>query len=272
MKKQRNYLIAFSVLLLSSMSADRGWAEEPDCPNQAYCDGFEDDVAGQEPKAPWIFERRGAPTIEVSAEEAFEGRHAVKIEAIGRETAFLSLEGAPFFPMAGNRLFGRAMVKLESTPEKRVHWTILEGKGRSIDGSRIVEYRYGGAKPIEEHGQIQGSRLMANYETPEGAKTDCWHNARKTTLMPTGRWVCLAFAFDGAENRMQLSIDGEALDDLMVTGVGQGCMHAEDDLAWEAPIFDRLNLGWETYKDDDRRTLWIDQVAIGDQPLSCPAG
>ena len=182
----------------------------------------------------------------------------------------MSLEGPPLLPTGDNEIFGRAMIKLEATPEKRVHWTLVEGKGRTPDGRRVVEYRYGGSKPIEEDGKLLGSRLMANYETPEGAKTDCWHVSRKKTVMPTGRWICLAFAFDGKENRMELSIDGERLEDLTVEGVGQGCMHADDDLVWEAPIFDRINLGWETYKDDDRRTLWIDQVAIGDRPIGCP--
>jgi len=267
-----NQLPALLCLILGSMMMIDPAATASACPEHAFCDDFEDDEVGVEPSSPWVFERRGEPSIEVSADDAFSGRHAVKIEASGRETAFLSLEGTPFFPKAGNRLFGRAMIKLEAAPDKRVHWTILEGKGRTKDGGRIVEYRYGGAKPIEQDGQLLGSRLMANYETPKGAKTDCWHNAKKTTVMPTNRWICLAFDFDGEANRMELSIDGEALDDLTVPGVGQGCMHASDDLAWEAPIFDRINLGWETYKDDDQRTLWIDQVAIGDQPLACPGG
>lgn len=262
-------------LVLGNAAALPGWADDLStdatlCPEYAFCDGFEDDAAGGEPGFPWTFERRGTPTIEVSNGDAFGGNHAVKIEAVGRETAFLSLQGAPLFPTTDNRLFGRAMVKLDSTPEERVHWTMIEGKGRTVDGSRIVEYRYGGAKPIEKDGRLIGSRLMANYETPDGAKTDCWHSAKKTTVMPTGDWICIAFEFNGLENNMQLSINGESLDDLTVKGVGQGCMHAADDLIWEAPVFDRINLGWETYKDDSRRTLWIDDVAIGEQPLTCP--
>ncbi len=240
------------------------------CPEGAFCDSFEKSAVGASPDGAWSVERRGEPSIRIDNGDAYRGRQSVKIEAVGKETAFLSLRGAPVFPMADNIIYGRSMMKLESAPTERVHWTMIEGKGISRDGSQVIEYRYGGAKPIEEDGIFKGSRLMANYETPKGQKTDCWHSAKKRTVMPTGRWVCLVFAFDGRENSMTLGIDGELLDDLSVSGVGQGCMHAPDDYRWEAPIFDQINLGWETYKEDVQRTLWIDDVAISDRPLSCP--
>ena len=217
------------------------------CPANSFCDSFEDMAVGETPGTPWGTERRGEPVIEVAGDEAYRGARSVKITAKGRETAFLSLKGAPVFPLAGNIMYGRAIIKLETTPEKRVHWTIIEGKGASADGSHVIEYRYGGAKPIEEDGVHIGSRLMANYETPNGPKTDCWHSAKNRTVMPTDRWVCLAWAFNGRENGMKLWLDGDLLDDLSVNGVGQGCMHASDDHAWQAPIFDQINLGWETY-------------------------
>ncbi len=243
---------------------------EAACPKGAFCDSFEDAAIGGMPGGIWTVERRGDPVIRVDDKEAYLGRQSVKIRALGRETAFLSLKGAPLFPLVDNILYGRSMMKLESAPNRRVHWTIIEGKGMSKEGDEIIEYRYGGAKPIDKDGVFIGSRLMANYETPQGAKTDCWHAAKNRTVMPTGRWVCLAFAFDGQQNSMKLWLDGKLLDDLSVTGVGQGCMHAADDYRWQAPMFDQINLGWETYKDDEARTLWIDDVAISDRPLSCP--
>lgn len=241
-----------------------------DCPALAFCDSFEGSAVGSIPDAPWTVERRGEPTIQVDGEQAYLGQQSVKITASGRETAFLSLKGPPLFPLADNVMYGRSMMKLDATPEQRVHWTIIEGKGTSADGSHVIEYRYGGAKPIKKSGVYRGSRLMANYETPKGPKTDCWHSANNKTVMPTGRWVCLAWAFDGQKSSMKLWLDGKLLDDLTVTGVGQGCMGASDDYAWQAPIFDQISLGWETYKEDEVRTLWIDDVALSDRPLTCP--
>jgi hypothetical protein len=249
-------------------SASAGAADE--CPLDAFCDSFEDAAPGGPPGGDWTAERRGEPLIQVDRGEAYRGRQSVRITAAGRETAFISLEGSPLFPLAGNVMYGRVMMKLSSTPEKRVHWTIIEGKGASADGGHAVEYRYGGARPIERDGVYQGSRLMANYETPGGPRTDCWHAAANSTVMPTGRWVCLAWMFDGPNSGMKLWLDGRLQDDLTVAGSGQGCMGAPAGHAWQAPIFDRINLGWETYKEDEPRTLWIDDVAIGRRPLACP--
>lgn len=243
---------------------------EAACPDNSFCDSFEADAAGAVPGDPWTLEINGEPTIEIDESKAYLGRQSAKITAKGRETAFLSLKGAPLFPLADNVMYGRGMVQLESAPRKRVHWTIIEGKGTSSDGSHVIEYRYGGSKPMEKDGVYTGSRLMANYETPTGPKTDCWHVAKNETVMPTGRWMCLAWAFDGQKNSMKLWLDGKLLDDLSVTGVGQGCMGAADDYGWQAPIFDQINLGWESYKEDEVRTIWIDDVAIGDRPLACP--
>jgi len=240
------------------------------CPFNSFCDSFEEDDIGVVPRSPWTIESSGQPAIKIDGEEAYTGQKSVKITAKGKETAFLSLKGAPIFPLASNIMYGRSMVKLESTPRERVHWTMIEGKGRLADGGHVVEYRYGGSKPIEEDGVYTGSRLMANYETPNGPKTDCWHTAKNRTVMPTGRWICLAWAFNGPESSMKLWLDGKLLDDLSVNGVGQGCMGADANYGWQAPIFDQINIGWETYKEDETRTLWIDDVAIGEQPLDCP--
>ena len=243
---------------------------EGDCPASTFCDSFEDASVGSSPGNGWTVERRGEPVIRVDGDQAYLGRQSVKITASGRETAFLSLKGPPFFPLADNVMYGRLMMKLDAAPKKRVHWTIIEGRGTSPDGGHVIEYRYGGSKPIEKDGVYTGSRLMANYETPEGPKTDCWHTAKDQTVMPTGRWACLAWMFDGRQHAMKFWLDGALLQDLTVEGVGQGCMHAPDDYPWQAPLFDQINLGWESYKEDEMRTLWIDDVAISDRPLTCP--
>jgi hypothetical protein len=167
-----------SICLLQTMASDPAGAETV-CPKRAFCDDFEDDRAGAPPGGPWTREIVGEPTIAVDRGEAFSGEQSVRIEAKGKETAFIALKGPPLFPMDGNALHGRGMIKLESAPDKRVHWTIIEGKGRSPEDGHVVEYRYGGAKPIEKDGVFQGSRLMANYETPDGPKTDCWRAARR---------------------------------------------------------------------------------------------
>jgi hypothetical protein len=55
-----------------------------------------------------------------------------------------------------------------------------------------------------------------------------------------------------------------------MNGLGQGCVHQGKDYVWEAPTFERLDVGWESYQEDDARTIWIDDVAIGTEKLGCP--
>jgi hypothetical protein len=244
----------------------------------AFCDDFEDDQAGAPPGDGWLVEQKGAPRIEVDDSRAFSGEKSVRITAAGRETAFIARAGGPLFPLAGNVLYGRAMMFLDAAPEDKVHWTLIEGSGIAKDGSHRIKYRYGGQFPITDEAGFRGNRLMANYETNAlpgsgvEAKSDCWHHARDQTVMPTGRWVCLAFELDGRSDGMKLWQDGALLDDLTVDGAGQGCVHQDKTYRWQAPVFDRIDLGWESYQEDETRSLWIDDVALGDRPLSCLAG
>jgi hypothetical protein len=140
-------------------------------------------------------------------------------------------------------------------------------------------YRYGGQLPItaSDGTTFAGSQLMANYETPDsypigsgsGPASDCWHHANRT-VVPVGKWTCVEWKFDGAQNQMTLSLDGVALPDLTVTGTGDGCVNQAAGFTWAAPTFDRLDLGWESYQADDARTFWIDDVVVSASPIGCP--
>ena len=39
---------------------------------------------------------------------------------------------------------------------------------------------------------------------------------------------------------------------------------------WTAPNFDRLDLGWESYQQDDPRTFYIDDVVVSTTKVGCP--
>ena len=71
---------------------------------------------------------------------------------------------------------------------------------------------------------------------------------------------------------MEFWLNGEYLDDMHVTGSGEGCIG--DDLGgqWLAPpAFQALYLGWERYQlANNERNLWVDDVAIGNERMGCP--
>ncbi len=80
--------------------------------------------------------------------------------------------------------------------------------------------------------------------------------------MPIGRWVCLAWHFDGTNNEMRLSVDGRESTEMHVS-----------EPNWRLPVrITRLDFGWESYilDGDAAREVWIDDVAVDDQPVPCP--
>jgi hypothetical protein len=150
-----------------------------------------------------------------------------------------------------------------------VHWTFIEGGGLIEGQNYHAVYRYGGQIPVGN-----GNQLMANYETPDsyggtGPSSDCWHHSNAKTV-PVGTWACAEWKFDGENDEMRFWLDGVALDDLTVSGTGQGCVSQGADYRWTAPLFDRIDLGWESYQTDTERTLYIDDVVISTTQVGCP--
>ena len=220
----------------------------------AVCKRFETYETGTPPTGMWEADTQNA-SIAIDTERAYAGNKSVRFELAGKGRAFIT---------TGGYSSGRMKVFLEAAPEGDVHWTLVEAKGRRPSDDYIAELRIGGQHPVAE-----GSRLLANYETPEGydnpaaLMSDCWQHAEETDVMPTGRWTEIAWRMgDGAT--LQVSIDGVPVPALTVQGVGQGCVHQPADFAWEMPVIDTVNLGWESYQFDGPRRLWIDDVVLGD--------
>jgi hypothetical protein len=170
--------------------------------------------------------------------------------------------------------YGRMMFRLESAPTASVHWTIIEGSGLIAGQGYHALYRYGGQLPVMQGTTFVGSQLMANYETPDsysgtGPSSDCWFHSNKV-VVPVATWSCVEWQFDGPNNTMRLWLDGTAVSSLTVTGVGQGCVNQPATYPWTAPTFDRLDLGWESYQQDDARTFYIDDVVISTTKIGCP--
>ncbi len=251
-------------------------AEPPGCPPpQLFCDGFEDDAPGQPPAAPWRDETGSSGAlVRVDEARAFSGRRSVHVLApkgAAYRRGYFAVHQPPVFPAAAAELYGRVMVWLAEAPRARgstVHWTMVQGEGRSRDDTFNSLYRYGGQHQ-------QGLGLMANYETTPPVRSDCWqHSARR---LPVQRWVCVEWRFRVASNEMQLWLDGEEVPELHVVdraqGEQSGCLASEAlGGQWLAPpAFQSLYLGWERYQDTlNDQDVWLDEVAVGQSRIGCP--
>ncbi len=190
---------------------------------------------------------------------------ALRLQARGHESAGVVVQLASYQNM-NEELFGRSWLFLESTPEQSVHWNLLAAEGPRSDQLR-ASYALGGQHYLDQ--PRAGSQLMAHYETPDfysghGEGSDCWQHSSKQ-LMPVERWVCIEWHFSNKTNSMEFWIDEEKLESLHVEQSGQGCVHQAADYLWQAPQFERFWLGWQSFQDDAKRTLWVADLGLSSQ-------
>lgn len=231
------------------------------CPAAWFVDNFDSYAAGAAPKGMWKTSAGNGAAVVVDGTHAFSGRNAVHVVSPGAqayERAFMSLEGAPLFPLPNNATYGRMMLFTTVVPANVVHWTIIQAEGR-VPGMNInwAVYRYGG--------QFMG-RLMANYDSSP-LKSDCWKHSQ--TVLPQNRWACVEWQLDGSTNTMRFWLDGKPLNDLTVVQKGEGCIAHETMDNWWAPAFSAIRLGWEHYQQGPGE-LWIDDVALDANRIGCP--
>lgn len=250
---------------------------ESPCAPALFCDDFEDDETGVAPGSPWRDETKGSgATVRVDSARAHSGQRSVHVFAprgASYRRGYFAIHEPPVFPSAGGEMYGRLMLWLEAAPvtpagAPAVHWTLLQGEGRSADDRYNAIYRYGG--------QHQGGLgLMANYETTPPVRSDCWqHSAAR---LPVSEWACVEWHFVAATNEMELWLDGASVSDVHVTeratAPGAGCLHAGDlGGRWLAPpAFQSLYLGYERYQEPDNdQHLWIDDVVVSRSRVGCP--
>jgi hypothetical protein len=241
-------------------AAGTGAAGNP-CASAIFCDDFEAYTAGAAPKGQWkVTTNHGTLTVDgMHAHSGKNAVHALTTGAQAYESAYMGLEGAPVFPVAGNGFFGRMMMYATQAPTDVVHWTIIQGEG-PVPAHAVTNavVRYGGQYNL---------RFMANYDSSP-PKSDCWHHSQ--TTIPLNRWACVEWQFDGATSTQRFWLDGQPIDDLTVVGKGDGCINHDLMDNWYFPNFNALRLGWEHYQLGPGE-VWIDDVAVDTKRIGCAA-
>jgi hypothetical protein len=242
-------------------------------PEPWFRDDFEAPAPGGLPGAPWKEETyRSGAEVRIDTARAWSGRQSLQV---------ITPPGAPYrrgyvaihlggpLPQAQAAMYGRAMVWLESAPTALtgappVHWTLLQGEGRSADDRYNSIYRLG----LEQDG---GTRLMANFETTPPVRTDC--RQISTRHLPTGRWACVEWHFVARSQQLEFWLDGRRI--TRVRGrarAADACAGHDLQDEWRAPPkFDSLYIGLERYADSiDEQRLWIDDVILAGRRIGCP--
>jgi hypothetical protein len=247
------------------------------CAPALFCDDFEDDPTGAAPGAPWRDETGpSGASVRVDEVHAHSGKRAVHVFApkgASYRRGYFAIHDAPVFPAASQEMYGRIMVWLDEAPvtprgQHDVHWTLLQGEGRSRDDRFNSIYRFGGQHQA-------GLGLMTNFETTPPVKSDCWQHS--ASQLPVQEWACVEWHFVVARNELEFWLNGTELSDLHVQGraqaPGSGCLStAELGGEWLAPpAFQSLYLGWERYQaPENDQNAWIDDVVVSTERVGCP--
>jgi hypothetical protein len=208
-----------------------------------FCDDFESSMLGADWKT--HFESTGMAALDET--KAFSGARSVRFTHKGAPAAmFLELR-QPALPMASNIVYGRLMYYLTKSPTGQYsHFEIVRGTG-PLPGGETAQLNTG----------AENGKVVINYEPG-----DCTKYSK--VPFPEKKWTCYQFRFDGTKNDVHEWVDGMSADDVPVSPAGT---------CWKAPMaVDTLHIGWESYHTNTPVELWIDDVAVGDQPIPCPTG
>jgi len=237
-----------------------------------FFDDFESHAAGSFPGAPWSEATfKSGAIIRIDSEHAFSGRQALHIvtpAGARYRRGYVAIHLKSPLPDAQSGMYGRARVYLAEAPialadAPPVHWTLLQGEGRSADDRYNSIYRLG----VEGH---DGLGLMANFETTPPVTTDCRRNSALS--LPVRRWTCVEWHFEVASNEMQFWLDGRKV--VHVAGkpkAANACRGDDLNGEWRAPPkFDSFYIGFERYADSaNDQNLWLDDVLLSKQRAGC---
>jgi hypothetical protein len=237
-----------------------------------FSDDFESHAAGDLPGAPWSEATfKSGAIIKIDSAHAFSGAQALHIFTPHGATyrrGYVAIHLKSPVPDAQSGMYGRAMVFLDEAPvalagAPPVHWTLLQGEGRSADDRYNSIYRLGAEGP-------DGLRLIANYETTPPVTTDC--RRISALALPVKRWACIEWHFEVASNEMQFWLDGRKV--AHVAGKARGanaCRGNDLNGEWRAPPkFDSFYIGFERYADSaNDQNLWLDDVLLSKKRAGC---
>jgi len=261
-----------AILLVALLSAEAVFAASP--PFTFFTDDFESRDSGVAPPAPWKEESYDTGvTIRVDSERAFSGSKALHVHdprGAKYRRGYLAIHLESPLPALQTGFFGRAMVWLDAAPRPLpgappVHWTLLQGEGRSADDTYNSIYRLG----VEG---TDGLGLMANFETTPPVTTDC--KQRSTLSLPVKRWACVEWHLEAASHELEFWIDGRRIAHVRERGDATAACKG-DDLGgrWLAPPkFGSFYIGLERYADSaNDQDLWLDDVTLAQTRVGCPA-
>jgi hypothetical protein len=247
-----------------SASGGAGGGGSPDAPadvpaapagcNAKFCEDFEGQTAGGEPKsAMYTVVKAQTPTMTVDTTKFFSGKQSLKLglsNAKSDTKAQLAFT-APLLPMPDNDVHGRVMVWISKNPGN--HWDLATafGTDQPQDDDNLTQYTLG----------AMSGHLMAVYQ-PGDDSVD------SATPVPVGKWACLEWEFKGAADGthlLKMQLDGKVIDKGEITKGGIANSN------WKPTTWKSMKIGFIVFSNVAGAVdMWLDDIAISDKPIGCP--
>ena len=228
-----------------------------------FCDDFEAGTPGAPPDpSRWTLQVHDASDwVRLDDARAARGSRSLHVHTLNRGYEQALAQVAKIFPMPDNSFYGRAFMFLMG-PAPQPHTTFFVASGTLPGGNMPTLLRYGG----------QFGLFLANYigkDEYQHAGVDMGGTWTDATPLPTDRWACLEWQYDGAHNAMRLWLDEVPIARMSVLGKSADCC---PDSPWTAPPYRAFALGWEIYSNTDKVAgydVWYDEVALDPNRIGC---
>jgi hypothetical protein len=224
-----------------------------DCSKAKFCDDFDKQIAGAEPKGPFAIRKSGGGTIIVDSTKPYSGAQSLHVHfdnvASGAKAQLSFVKPAIAFPFAANTIHGRMMLFMSRVPT--VHWDLVTGFATDapVDNDNILQYILG---------SMYG-KFMAVHQGPPAIDD----SVDSATDFPVNRWACIQWEFRGnmdGTHHLRMLMDGKLVDKGDVTKA-----------TWKPPVFNSLAVGWINFQASaGALDMWMDDLAFGEQEIGCP--
>lgn len=240
---------------------DHGRGQRTVCADRTllFCEDFERLPVGGAASMRWgIDTRNGTLTVEPVRSARYGPRtKALRVHTADNGRAFMVVPVDP----PENSFYGRIRVRVEEFPTAPdwAHYTLVEASGEGAGVVRPIGGQYAPTVP----GVFWGVGS-------DGGPTGDWTSWQESSPSVAGRWQCVEWQLDAADNRVQVWIDGDLQEELTVDTETAGGA----DVPFVFPDFREVKVGWQLYQGGTTPAefdVWLEDVAFSADQIGCDA-
>lgn len=239
-------------------------AQKSSCaPGLLFCENFNALPLGAATSKKWGVDTQQG-TLTVVPAHRHSTNLVMRAHTVGNGRALLVIND---FHAPKNTFYGRMWVKVKAFPTAPgfAHFILVQATGT---GSKEMVRPVGGQFVEKKFLKNGGpARSLWGIGTDGGATGD-WTNWKESATAVPGVWQCIRWSVQGANNRVQLLVNGVVNPDLVVSTNN----HGGKQVPFELPKFNKIQIGWWLFQPGSKPLaydLLYDNIALSSQHLGC---